>query len=57
MENEKKEWPAERTQKKIEELREWIEANGHEPDVNSKNIREKLMAVSLQTLKEKGLWI
>ena len=46
-----------RMQKKIEELREWIEANGHEPDVNSKNIREKLMAVSLQTLKEKGLWI
>ena len=46
-----------RMQKKIEELREWIEANGHEPDVNSKNIREKLMAVSLKTLKEKGLWI
>ena len=46
-----------RMQKKIEELREWIEANGHEPDVNSKNIREKLMAVALKTLKEMGLWI
>ena len=46
-----------RMQKKIEELREWIEANGQEPDVNSKSIREKLMAVSLQTLKEMGLWI
>lgn len=45
-----------RTQRKIDDLHAWIEANGHEPDVNSRNIKEKLMAVSLQTLKEIGLW-
>lgn len=46
-----------RTQRKIEELQTWIEANGHEPDVNSKSIKEKLLAVALQTLKETGLWM
>lgn len=46
-----------RTQKKIEELRAWIEANGHEPDIDGKTIKEKLMAVSLQTLKEMRLWM
>lgn len=45
-----------RTQRKIDELRAWIDANGREPDANSKNIKEKLMAVALQTLKESGLW-
>lgn len=45
-----------RTQKKIDDLRIWIEQNGREPDINSKNIKEKLNAVSLQTLKELGLW-
>lgn len=45
-----------RTQKKIDDLRAWIVQNGHEPDINSKNIKEKLYAVSLQTLKELGLW-
>lgn len=46
-----------RTQKKIDDLQAWINTNGHYPDKNSKNIKEKLMAVSLQTLKESGLWI
>lgn len=46
-----------RTQRKIDEVRTWIGDNGREPDVKSKNIKEKLMAVSLQTLKESGLWI
>ncbi len=45
-----------RTQKKIDELRLWIKEHGHEPDVNSKNIKEKLLAVSLQTLKGMDLW-
>lgn len=45
-----------RIQRKIDELRTWVDANGREPDGNSKNIREKLMAKSLQTLKEEGLW-
>lgn len=46
-----------RTQKKIDDLRAWIEENGHEPARNAKTIQEKLLAVSLQTLKELGLWI
>ena len=46
-----------RTQKKIDDLRIWIEQNGREPDINSRNIKEKLHAVSLQTLRELGLWI
>lgn len=46
-----------RTQRKIEELRTWIDANGREPDINGKSIKEKLLAVALQTLKETGLWI
>lgn len=46
-----------RTQKKIDELRIWIDQNGREPDINSRNIKEKLLAVSLQTLRELGLWI
>lgn len=45
-----------RTQRKIDEVRAWVEANGREPDVKSRNIKEKLMAVALQTLKEMGLW-
>lgn len=45
-----------RTQRKIDEVRAWIDANGREPDVSSRNIKEKLMAVALQTLKEKELW-
>lgn len=45
-----------RTRRKIDELRAWIGANGHEPQKTSKNIKEKLMAVSLQTIKELGLW-
>lgn len=45
-----------RTQRKMDEVRAWIDANGREPNVNSKNIREKLMAVALQTLKETGQW-
>ena len=50
MENEKKKWPAELLELFDDPLLEGA-------DVNSKNIREKLMAVSLQTLKEMGLWI
>lgn len=46
-----------RTQRKIDELRDWVDQNGREPDVNSNNIKEKLLAVALQTLKEMGLWI
>lgn len=46
-----------RTQKKIDDLRIWVDANGRDPDINSKSIKEKLLAVSLQTLKEMGLWI
>lgn len=46
-----------RTQRKIDEVRAWVDTNGREPDVNSKNIKEKLMAVALQTLKELELWI
>jgi len=45
-----------RTQQKINELRAWIDAQGREPDINSGNIREKLLAVAMQTLKEMGLW-
>ena len=45
-----------RTQRKMDEVRAWIDANGREPNVNSKNIKEKLMAVALQTLKETGQW-
>lgn len=44
-----------RTQKKIEELKAWIAENGREPEMKG-SIREKLMCVSLQTLKELGLW-
>ena len=46
-----------RTQRKIEELRAWVSENGREPDVSSKNIKEKLHAVALRTLKEQGLWM
>lgn len=46
-----------RTQKKIDELRTWIETNGREPLRTGKTIQEKLLAVALQTLKESGLWI
>lgn len=46
-----------RTQRKIDDVRAWIEVNGREPNMNAKNIKEKLLAVSLQTLKELGLWI
>lgn len=45
-----------RTQRKMDEVRAWIDVNGREPNVNSKNIKEKLMAVALQTLKETGQW-
>lgn len=46
-----------RMQKKIDELKVWIETNGREPQRDSKNIKEKLMSVSLETLKNMGLWI
>lgn len=46
-----------RTQRKIDDVRAWIEVNGREPNMNAKNIKEKILAVSLQTLKELGLWI
>ena len=45
-----------RTQKKIEELRAWIAANGREPQLASKNITEMVMSKSLETLKNLGLW-
>lgn len=45
-----------RMQKKIDDLREWIEQNGREPQRDSKNIKEKVMSVSLETLKNLGLW-
>lgn len=46
-----------RMQKKIDDLRAWISANGREPQRDSKNIKEKLMSVSLETLRNMGLWI
>ncbi len=46
-----------RMQKKIQQVKEWIAANGREPQLESKNISEKLMSVSLQTLKDLGLWM
>ncbi len=45
-----------RIQRKINELREWIEHNGREPDSKG-SMQERLLAVSLRTYKEKGLWI
>lgn len=45
-----------RMQKKIDDLREWIEQNGREPQRDSKNIKEKQMSVRLETLKNLGLW-
>lgn len=45
-----------RVQRKIDDLRAWMERNGREPLMNGP-ISEKLMAISLQTLKEMGLWI
>lgn len=45
-----------RTQKKIEQLRAWIDANGREPSLESKNITEKLLSKSLETLRNLGLW-
>lgn len=45
-----------RMQKKIQLVKDWIAANGREPQLESKNIPEKLMSVSLQTLKDLGLW-
>ena len=44
-----------RQQKKIDDLRKWIEANGREPQPTDP-LAEKLLAVSLKTLKEAGLW-
>lgn len=45
-----------RMQKKIDELRAWIEQNGREPQLSSSNIQEKLRAKSLETIKNLGLW-
>lgn len=45
-----------RMQKKIDELRDWIEQNGREPQLTSRNIQEKLKAKSLETIKNMGLW-
>lgn len=45
-----------RMQKKIQQVKDWIAANGREPQLESKNISEKLMWKSLQTLKDLGLW-
>ena len=45
-----------RMQKKIQQVKDWIATNGREPQLESKNISEKLMSVSLQTLKDLGLW-
>lgn len=45
-----------RMQKKIDELRAWIEQNGREPQQSSSNIQEKLRAKSLETIKNLGLW-
>lgn len=45
-----------RQQRKIDDLRAWIADNGREPQMSG-NLKEKLMAVSLQTLKESGLWM
>lgn len=46
-----------RMQKNIDDLHAWVEQNGHEPDITSKNMSEKLLAVRLRTLMELGLWI
>lgn len=45
-----------RMQKKIQQLQDWIAANGREPQLESRNITEKLMSKSLETLKSLGLW-
>lgn len=45
-----------RTQKKIQQVKDWIATNGREPQFGSKKITEKLMSVALQTLKDLGLW-
>lgn len=47
----------ERTMGKIESVKKWIESNGREPQQDSRNITEKLMWKSLETLKKNGLWI
>ena len=44
-----------RIAQKILEVKEWISANGREPQKDG-NLKEKLMHASLKTLKEKGLW-
>ena len=44
-----------RVMQKITEVKEWIDKNGREPQKDG-NLKEKLMFVSLKTLKEKGLW-
>lgn len=45
-----------RQQRKIEDLRAWIAEHGREPQKTG-NLKEKLLSVSLQTLKESGLWM
>ncbi len=44
-----------RQQKKIDDIQKWIEQNGREPQ-RSGPLAEKLLAVSLETLKKAGLW-
>lgn len=45
-----------RTQRKIDELRAWIEVHGREP-LATGSIQEKLLAKSLETLRKQGLWM
>lgn len=45
-----------RTQRKIDELRAWVDAHGREP-LATGPIQEKLLAKSLETLKNQGLWM
>lgn len=45
-----------RIQKKLQQVKDWFAANGREPQLESKNISEKLMWKSLQTLKDLGSW-
>jgi len=44
-----------RVQGKIDKLRAWIDANGREPQETGP-INERILAKSLQTLKNDGLW-
>lgn len=45
-----------RTLRKMEEVKAWIEKNGREPRPDAKDIKEKLLFKSLETLKQMNVW-